>query len=214
VWATTSQVLSEVKDGTHDTPKYHQTGVPFITQKHVKAAGFVFDDFSRISPEDHEHFFKRSNPQKGDILVSMIGVNRGESCIINTDEIFSIKNVGLLKPDHKTSSVKFIQYCLSSTLGQRLLLKGSKGGAQPFVGLTELRNWGMPVPPLEEQQRIVAEVDRRLSLLRETQAQVDANLQRAERMRQSILKRAFSARIGHMGDGAVSTETGQLAENA
>lgn len=47
------------------------------------------------------------------------------------------------------------------------------------------------MPPLAEQRRIVAEVDRRLSILRETETQVDANLQRAERMRQAILGSAF-----------------------
>lgn len=192
MWATTAQLLREVKDGTHDTPKYHESGVPFITQKHVKAAGFVFEDFSRISLEDHEHFYKRSNPEKDDILVSMIGVNRGESCIVDTDETFSIKNVGLFKPDHAASSVKFIQYYLSSTLGQRLLLRGSKGGAQPFVGLTELRSWPIPVPPIGEQYRVVAEIDRRLSLIREVDNQVVANLKRAERLRQSILAKSFT----------------------
>ena len=50
------------------------------------------------------------------------------------------------------------------------------------------------IPPMPEQHRIVAEVDRRLSLLRATEAQVDANLQRAERLRQSVLSRAFAGK--------------------
>jgi type I restriction enzyme S subunit len=53
----------------------------------------------------------------------------------------------------------------------------------------------LSVPPEIEQHRIVAEVDRRLSLLRETEAQVDANLQRAERMRQSVLASAFGGKL-------------------
>jgi type I restriction enzyme S subunit len=51
------------------------------------------------------------------------------------------------------------------------------------------------LPPLAEQQRIVAEVDRRLSLVRETEAQVEANLKRAERLRQSVLQKAFSGEL-------------------
>lgn len=50
----------------------------------------------------------------------------------------------------------------------------------------------LPIPPETEQYRIVAEIDRRLSLVREVESQVDANLQRAERLRQSILSQAFS----------------------
>jgi len=49
------------------------------------------------------------------------------------------------------------------------------------------------LPPLAEQYRIVAEVDRRLSLVRTIEAEVDANLKRAEHLRQSILARAFAA---------------------
>ncbi len=62
------------------------------------------------------------------------------------------------------------------------------------INLTKLSAFPVPLPPLAEQHRIVAEVDRHLSLLRETGAQVDANLKRAERLRQSILSRAFSGK--------------------
>ena len=191
-WASSSQLLREVKDGTHDTPAYRPTGIPFITQKHVKPIGLVFKDYKFISKEDHAHFYQRSNPERGDILVSMIGVNRGESCIINNDEVFSIKNVGLFKPDHSLSNAKFIQYYLSSRLGQQLILKQSKGGAQPFIGLTELRAWPIPLPPLAEQTRIVAEVERRFSVVEELEATVSGNLLRAIRLRQSILQKAFT----------------------
>jgi type I restriction enzyme S subunit len=194
-WGTSSQVLREVKDGTHDTPAYHPTGIPFITQKHVKPNGLVFDDYKFISKEDHDNFYQRSNPERGDILVSMIGVNRGESCLINNNEVFSIKNVGLFKPHHSLSHAKFIQYYLSSRLGQQLILKQSKGGAQPFIGLTELRSWPIPLPPLAEQTRIVAEVERRLSVVEELEATVSANLQRAGRLRQAVLQKAFSGEL-------------------
>lgn len=48
-----------------------------------------------------------------------------------------------------------------------------------------------PLPPLEEQHRIVAELDRRLSIVREVEAEVDANLKRAQALRQAVLARAF-----------------------
>ena len=53
----------------------------------------------------------------------------------------------------------------------------------------------MPVPPLAEQHRIVAEVERRLSVIEQTEAAVEANLARADRLRQSILKQAFSGQL-------------------
>ena len=69
------------------------------------------------------------------------------------------------------------------------------GGNQPALNKTRVAQIPIPLPPVAEQKRIVTEVDRRLSILRETESQVEANLQRAERLRQSILAAAFSGRL-------------------
>ena len=63
------------------------------------------------------------------------------------------------------------------------------------INLTKLGAFPVPLPPSAEQHRIVVEVDRHFSLIRETETQVDANLQRAERLRQSILSAAFTGRL-------------------
>jgi type I restriction enzyme, S subunit len=59
------------------------------------------------------------------------------------------------------------------------------------INLTKLASFPVPLPPLAEQDRIVAEVDRRLSLVREVEAEVDANLKRSDRFRESVLLAAF-----------------------
>lgn len=70
--------------------------------------------------------------------------------------------------------------------------KAALGGVQPNLNLSLVRAIVVPLPPLAEQHRIVAEADRRLSLIRAAEAQVSANLARARRLRQSILQAAFS----------------------
>lgn len=71
----------------------------------------------------------------------------------------------------------------------------SSGGVQPNLNLSIIRNTIFPFPPLSEQRRIVAEVERRLSVTQEVEAVVNANLQRAGRLRQAILKAAFEGRL-------------------
>jgi type I restriction enzyme S subunit len=61
------------------------------------------------------------------------------------------------------------------------------------INLTKLSAFPVPLPPTAEQKEIVAEIDRRLSLADEAEAQVNANLQRAERLRHAILASAFTA---------------------
>ena len=71
----------------------------------------------------------------------------------------------------------------------------SSGGVQPNLNLGLIKGLLIPLPPLAEQRRIVAEVERRLSVVQQAEATVAASLARAERLRQSILKQAFSGRL-------------------
>ncbi len=70
--------------------------------------------------------------------------------------------------------------------------KVASGGVQPNLNLSLVRAVCVPLPPLPEQVRIVAEVDRQLSIIREVEAEVDANLQRSQALRQATLAKAFT----------------------
>jgi type I restriction enzyme S subunit len=191
IWVRNEDYLYEVKDGTHDSPKYATTGIPFITQKNVREEGLDLTNIQFITQEDHDKFYKRSNVEKDDLLISMIGHNRGMTAIVNTHRIFSIKNVGLFKFNHLLQLNKFSFYYYQSKVGLNLLLKKSKGGAQPFIGLTELRNWPVIVCALEEQTQIVQEIEKRLSVADKMEESIQQSLLQAESLRQSILKKAF-----------------------
>jgi type I restriction enzyme, S subunit len=69
------------------------------------------------------------------------------------------------------------------------------GQGRPHLSFEQLRMTAISLPPSAEQERIVAEVDRRLSVVEELEAVVNANLQRANRLRQSILQQAFSGTL-------------------
>ena len=60
---------------------------------------------------------------------------------------------------------------------------------------SQWRPWLPPLPPLAEQTRIVAEVERRLSVVEELEAVVTTNLQRATRLRQAVLQKAFAGEM-------------------
>ena len=87
-------------------------------------------------------------------------------------------------------------YYTNSELGQAYFKEASKQTTNlAAINLTQLRACPVRLPPLAEQRRIVAEVERRLSVVQELEATLAANLARAERLRQSILKRAFEGRL-------------------
>jgi type I restriction enzyme S subunit len=189
-WATVESLSMKVADGVHKKPNYLPEGIPFVTVKNLTAgSGISFDDLNYVSTEDHEEFCKRTHPERGDILISKDGT-LGVVRLVETDRPFSVfVSVALIKPVDRNMSRYLVTAFESPTVQRQMVPKGS--GLQ-HIHLEDLRADSIPVPPLAERHRIVAEVDRHLSLLRATEAQVNANLQRAERLRQSILSRAFS----------------------
>jgi type I restriction enzyme S subunit len=84
---------------------------------------------------------------------------------------------------------------MRSPFVQEQMRRYIRASSQPDLGLDYIRQLTIPLPPLAEQRRIVAEVERRLSVVEEMEAAVEANLKRAERLRQTILKRAFEGTL-------------------
>jgi len=168
-----------------------------ITQlkKMIKNGEFVFDNYNLISKEDHQQFYKRSNVTFNDIIISMIGSNRGMSTIVKTKEIFSIKNVGLIKTDEKKFLARYLDYFFKSEIGQNSILSKSKGSAQQFIDLTELRNWLVPLRSLNQQTQIVEEIESRFAGSEALEKAIDNRLERSEALRQSILKKAFEGQL-------------------
>jgi len=148
------QELCDVRDGTHDSPKYHEVGVPFVTSKNLTERGISFEDITYISFKDHKKFSERSLVENGDILFGMIGTV-GKPVIVNVDFEFSIKNVALLKfSKSKKLLNSFALYVLKSFLIEDQFRRKSDGGVQSFVSLGTIRKLCFPVPPLPQQRKI------------------------------------------------------------
>ncbi len=192
-WAIGSaeQVCSSVRDGTHDTPDYVTVGVPLITSKNLDEHGIEFENVKFISEQDHMEISKRSGVSIGDILFAMIGTI-GNPCEVKTEARFSIKNVALFKANSECLKPTYFCYWLQSTTINKWLEPRLKGTTQKFAPLALLRELPTALPPHAEQARIIAEVDRHLSIIREVEAEIDANLKRAQALRQATLARVFS----------------------
>lgn len=135
--------IVQVKDGTHDTPEYiYKSDItyPLITSKDFINDDIDFSDAKHISDTDYNKIIIRSNVEKLDVLMSMIGGNIGKSVIVNSDKKFAIKNVALFKTRSKRTLAKHIKYYLNSGLLDIQISLKSRGGAQDFLGLNDIRN--------------------------------------------------------------------------
>ncbi len=186
--------ITEVKDGTHDSPKYIKEGIPFVTQKNIKLDGLSFDDTKFITETDHEKFYKRSNVTYGDILISMIGANRGMAAIVDDKRVFSIKNVGLIKSSDNIN-MNYLLYYLKSSLAMKYVLYMSNGGAQEFVRLTALRSFPIPFPSLNEQNEIVRKLNDLILETKKLEAIYQQKINDLEELKKSILQKAFAGEL-------------------
>lgn len=160
-WVRFSDVL-DVRDGTHDTPKYVTSGIPLVTSKNLVDGGIDFETTKLISIEDAQAINMRSAVDDGDILFAMIGTI-GNPVLVKKDREFCIKNMALFKAiNQELISMEYLLLFLQNE--QHVMKKKASGGVQSFVSLKFLRNYLLPLPPAAEQKRIVAKLEEILPL--------------------------------------------------
>lgn len=132
-WVRFGEVI-DVRDGTHDTPRYVNEGIPLVTSKNLINGKIDFDTAKLISIEDADKINKRSLVEDSDILFAMIG-SIGNPVLVKKDREFSIKNMALFKAINIT--LFFMEYLLwYLQLEQGLMKKKASGGVQSFVSLS------------------------------------------------------------------------------
>lgn len=154
-WVRLGEVL-DVRDGTHDTPKYVNSGIPLITAKNLKHGSIDFTNIKYISLKDAKKINERSKVDIEDILFAMIGTI-GNPVLVTTDTDFAIKNVALLKATHYLNMSFVCKYIQSA---EYLLVKNSSGGNQKFISLKKIKEIPLVLPPIKIQNKIVERIEK------------------------------------------------------
>jgi type I restriction enzyme S subunit len=147
--------ITDVRDGTHDSPKYYDIGYKFVTSKNLINGKIDFSNIQYISKIDFDKINERSKVDINDILFAMIGTI-GNPVLITKEPDFAIKNVALFK-DKRCTNQAYLKFYLSSALALNRMLDDAKGSNQKFIPLSYFRSFLVPLPPtIEEQQRIAS----------------------------------------------------------
>ncbi len=192
-WATVEQLSNVVRGASPrpaGDPRYFGGKVPWITvgpltadnSPYLKSVPATLNELGREYSryiEPHTLLLTNSGATLGVPKITLIGgcINDGVAALLDIDYPLKLYLVYFLRTQTKQ-------------------LRGvNQGAAQPNLNTTIIKTINVPLPPVAEQTRIVAEVERRLSVVEELEAVVSANLQRAIRLRQSILQRAFTGEL-------------------
>lgn len=137
----------------------------------------------------------------GDILITRAGPRSrvGVACLVRNTRphLMLCDKAYRLRCDEKVVLPTFLELLLNNPETLDEVNKLKTGINDSGVNLTQKRFLELQVciPPLAEQTRIVAEVERRISVIDELEAVATTNIQRATRLRQSILQRAFTGEL-------------------
>lgn len=145
--------MCDVRDGTHDSPKYYESGYPLVTSKNLTLGKLDFSSCNYISKEDYDKINIRSKVDIGDILMPMIGTI-GNPLIIKETVNFAIKNVALIKFNKTNNIINiFVNELLKSDYFYKLVINNIRGGTQKFIALKDIRNLKIILPPIELQNQ-------------------------------------------------------------
>jgi type I restriction enzyme, S subunit len=204
VWATIEQLAAHeprsITDGPFGsnlkTAHYTVEGPRVVRLQNVGEGKFLDDNQAHIS-RDHFNSLQNHCVFAGDLVIAALGDELPRACIVPESLGPAIVKADCIRfrPDNAVALGKYLNAALNSLVVKNLVRKLIHGVGRPRLNLQEIRSLPVPLPPIGEQTRIAQEVERILSTIEEFQAALNINLQRAEALRQSILKEAFAGRL-------------------
>lgn len=179
----------KITDGTHNTPLQVEEGIPLVTGKAVKKGEIDFSIPYNISIDDHEKIKKRSGLKTGDILFSNIGTV-GNSCLVEYDREFSVKNMIIFKPETIEKSM-YLYYLITSDSCQQLFSAQTNGSTQQFLGLDFMRNFKILVP----ENSIISEFGKKQEVIYAKIRNLRKQITNLTQQRDLLLPRLMSGKL-------------------
>ncbi len=191
---TVEDCCSHVIDCLHSTAKFIDDGYFCVDTTCIENGKILFDKIRFVSKETYTERISRLKPEEGDILFSREGTvgttlivpHNTELCLGQRMMMFRLK---------KNISPKYYMYYLQSQLFKSQYRPLILGTTAPHLNIRDIRKFNVAICSIEEQNKIVLEIESRLSVADKMEEGITQNLQQAEALRQSILKKAFEGRL-------------------
>lgn len=195
-WVRLGDVAKKITDGTHHSPVNLETGdFMYVTAKNIKDDGIHLENITYVSSDTHKEIFARCNPEKGDVLLIKDGATTGVVTVNNLEEPFSLlSSVALLKLGSSIESW-YLAFVIRSTLFNQMIRSQMKGVGITRVTLKQIESFAFPLPPLAEQQRIVAKIEEAFAEIDAIEKNKELLKTHIKQTRQKILDLAIHGKL-------------------
>jgi len=196
VWCRLGEVCSKIGSGS--TPKgsnYSKSGFPFFRSQNIYNDGLNFDDITYIS-NDTQLQMNGTRVFNNDVLLNITGGSMGRcSKVPSTFKEGNVsQHVCIIRPYIFDSD--YLHKVILSPFFQKLIFSSTTGAGREGLPKYNLERFLIPLPPLSEQKRIVAEIERQLAKTKQLKEHVQSNQQSTEQLLKALLHEAFEVKEG------------------
>ena len=178
-----SRVASHIVDCPHTTPKWTHEGILCIRTNQVRAGCLDLSTRYFVSDDTYRVRVKRLEPRQNDVLYIREGGILGVACLVPPNTRLCLGQRLMLIRVTCALVPRFLELCLNSWWITEFAAEKTTGGAAPRVNMSTIRGYPIPIPPLTEQHRIIAKVDKLLVLC----SRLEANLANGDDIRHRLL---------------------------
>jgi len=194
VWCRLGEICSKIGSGS--TPKgsnYSKSGFPFFRSQNIYNDGLVYDDIKFVSDEVQKQM-NGTIVLANDILLNITGGSMGRCALVPEDfkEGNVSQHVCIIRPLQVDRN--YFHKIVLSPYFQKFIFSSTTGAGREGLPKYNLEQFAIPLPPLSEQKRIVAEIERQFAKTKQLKEHIIANQQATEQLLKALLHQAFEAR--------------------
>ena len=195
VESTFKEICSIITDGTHQTPKYFDSGYIFLSSKNVTSGKIDWDNVKYLDEEQHNKMYKRLAPKINDILLAKNGTT-GVAAIVDIDKVFDIYvSLALLRPTELIHPYYLLHF-INSIKAKKQFNKRLKGSGVPNLHLKEIREVIINYPSnIAKQKEISGYIDKLMVGTKSLESKYQQELKSLEELKKSILQKAFEGEL-------------------
>lgn len=188
---TLGEICDRITDGSHNPPAgIEYSEYKMLSSKNVRNDRFTFDNPRYLTREDFERENKRTNVNKGDVLLTIVGAGLGDCCTYPSDvKVTFQRSLSVIKPIRDISYGRFIMYLLQSMY--KVLTQQSNGAAQKGIYLKQLQSLEIRIPDYQEQINLVSKLDNLSSKIDSLQSNYTRTIQLCADLKQALLRQVF-----------------------
>lgn len=189
------QMCDKIVDCPHSTPKWTEYGELCLRTTNFKRGYLDLQVPNYVSKEAFDERNRRITPSPGDVLYSREGSILGIACIIPEGINPCLGQRMMLLRTKDTLNNRYLMHYLNSPTVTNHVIATKGGTGSPHINVGDIKAFQIPVPEIDIQEKIVNDLEEKLSVCDGVEKTVDAALAQADAMRQSILKQAFEGKL-------------------